>query len=63
MRRQGTVAPKKEYSGERKGKMTPRDYGKAKEYGDKAKQKYIDRKKRKKKVTTCQHSTVYQPDP
>lgn len=45
MRRQGTVAPTKEYMNPRGGKMLPDDYKKAKEYGDKAKQKYLDNKK------------------
>ena len=31
--------------------MSPKDYTQAKEYGERAKQKYID-KKNKKKVTT-----------
>lgn len=44
MRRQGTVAPVKEYERPCKGNMTSKDYAKAKEYGDKAKQKYIDKK-------------------
>ena len=46
MRRQGTVARKDDYlQSEKKGKMSPKDYAKAKEYGDKAKQKYLDGKK------------------
>lgn len=49
MHRQGTVDNKRSYHGERKGKMTAKDYGKAKEYGEKAKRKYADRKKGKKK--------------
>ncbi len=49
MRRQGTVAPKKEYVRKRKGSMTPNDYARAKIYGDRAKQKYLDEKKNKKK--------------
>ena len=49
MRRQGTVAPKGEYSGKRNGSLTPKDYAQAKIYGEKAKQKYLDRKKSKKK--------------
>ena len=48
MRRQGTVAPKKEYSRKRKGTMTPRDYAQAEIYGDRAKCKYLDEKKNKK---------------
>ena len=49
MRRQGTVAPRTEYSGKRMGTLTPKDYERAKEYGDKAKEKYINEKKSKKK--------------
>ena len=49
MRRQGTVDDKKMYHGERRGEMTKHDYGKAREYGGKAKQKYLDSKKDKKK--------------
>lgn len=45
MRTQGTVARKKEYdSKEVKGAMTPKDYAKAKEYADKAKLKYLQKK-------------------
>ena len=47
MRRQGTVAPIKEYEKkERKGKMSPKDYAKAREYGDRAKQKYLSNRKK-----------------
>ena len=49
MRRQGTVALKDEYSGKRNGSLTPKDYAQAKIYGEKAKQKYLDRKMDKKK--------------
>ena len=49
MRRQGTVAPKSEYAGQRKGTLTAKDYTRAKVYGDRAKQKYLDGKKDKKK--------------
>lgn len=49
MRRQGTVAPKKEYSERRTGSMTPKDYEQAKIYAERAKQKYLDGKKNKKK--------------
>lgn len=49
MRRQGTVAPKKEYSERRMGSMTPKDYKQAKIYAERAKQKYIAEKKNKKK--------------
>lgn len=46
MRRQGTVAPIRDYENcESKGKMSPKDYAKAKEYGDRAKQKYLNKKK------------------
>ena len=48
MRRQGTVAPIGEYKKARKGTMTPTDYKKAKEYGNKAKQKYLQKKAQKK---------------
>ena len=46
MRRQGTVAPKEEYDRPRKGDMAPKDYDRATEYGEKAKQKYLTNKKR-----------------
>ena len=49
MRRQGTVASKNEYAGERKGTLTSKDYTQAKIYGNRAKQKYLDEKKNKKK--------------
>ena len=45
MRRQGTVAPINEYMNPRSAKMLPDDYQKAKEYGNKAKQKYLNNKK------------------
>lgn len=48
LRRQGTVAPKHSYTSPRKGKMTKKDHERAVQYGQKAKQKYIDKKKRKK---------------
>lgn len=48
MRRQGTVAHVSEYEKPCKGRMTASDYGKAKEYGDKAKRKYLDKKNKKK---------------
>ena len=45
MRRQGIVAPRKEYSKtERQGQMTYKDYAKAHEYGARAKSKYIQKK-------------------
>lgn len=49
MRRQGTVAPKTEYEGSRKGLMTSNDYKQAKIYAERAKRKYLDEKKHKKK--------------
>ena len=49
MRRQGTVAPKGEYQNKRKGTMTPKDYEQAKVYAERARQKYLDEKKDKKK--------------
>ena len=49
MRRQGIVAPKKEYSERRTGSMTQKDYEQAKIYAERAKQKYLDGKKNKKK--------------
>ena len=46
MRRQGMIAPQKEYSKtEWKGKMTYKDYAKAQEYGARAKEKYYKQKK------------------
>lgn len=44
MRRQGTVAPKGEYSGKRTGSLTQKDYDQAKTYGERAKQKYLHKK-------------------
>ena len=49
MRRQGIVAPKNEYSEKRKGTMTPNDYAQARIYSNRAKQKYLNEKKDKKK--------------
>ena len=49
MRRQGTVAPTGEYEKPRKGTMTPKDYGQAKVYGERAKQKHFQEKEHKKK--------------
>lgn len=49
MRRQGTVAPKGEYKNHRKGSMTQKDYGQAKIYAERAKQKFSDKEKNKKK--------------
>lgn len=48
MRRQGTVALKKEYFDQRQGEMSLKDYAKATEYGEKAKQKHIAKKDKKK---------------
>ena len=46
LRRQGTVDKVKNYSSnERQGKMTNKDFLKAKEYGAKAKEKYLKKKK------------------
>lgn len=47
MRRQGTVAPKKSYRKPRQGKMAEKDLERAKGYGEKAKQKYIEKKRKK----------------
>lgn len=47
LRRQGTVAPKQSYTTPRKGKMTEKDLERAKEYGEKAKKKYIEKKSKK----------------
>lgn len=49
LRRQGTVAPKQLYTSPQKGKMTKKDHERAVQYGERAKQKYIEEKKRKKK--------------
>ena len=49
MRRQGTVAPKNKYTNNRKGSMTKKDYDQARIYGERAKQKYLNEKKNKKK--------------
>lgn len=48
MHRQGTVDKKQMYYGDRVGVVSQRDYNKAKGYGEKAKQKYIDKKNKKK---------------
>ena len=49
MRRQGMVAPKKEYEPiARKGYMSQKDLAQAKIYGEKAKQKYIEKRQQKK---------------
>lgn len=49
MRRQGTVASKKEYKNPRDGTMTSKDYAQAKIYAERAKQKHLKEKKGKKK--------------
>lgn len=49
MRRQAIVAPVSEYEKPRQGTMTQNDYERAKQYAEKAKQKYITKKKGKKK--------------
>lgn len=48
MRRQAIVAPKSEYEKPRKGTMTSKDYEQAKNYAEKAKQKYLSKKGNKK---------------
>lgn len=48
MRRQGTVAPKNKYINPKIGTMTPDDYNRAVIYGERAKQKYIEKKAQKK---------------
>lgn len=48
MRRQAVVDDKEKYYKPRTGKMDKEDYEKAKEYGEKAKQKYLDEKGQKK---------------
>lgn len=47
LRRSGTVDKKTNYYGERSGNMTPKDLAKAKQYGDKAKEKYIKEHEKK----------------
>lgn len=61
MRRQGTVAPVNDYFGNLKGVMTPKDYTQAKVYGERAKQKYID-KKNKKKSNDSANAVKHKPD-
>lgn len=53
MRRQGTVAPKVTYKSPQEGVMTSEDYEKAKIYGEKAKQKHLQKKH--KKSSDAQH--------
>ncbi len=49
MRRQGTVAPINEYSTKtRRGQMTEKDFERAQQYGNKAKQKHLEKKATKK---------------
>lgn len=48
MRRQGTVNPTEEYYNPRSGTMIEPDFQKAVEYGERAKQKYIEKKAQKK---------------
>lgn len=60
MRRQGTVAPKGEYKQPRSGSITEKDFAKAKEYGEKAKQKYLN-EKTQKKSNECQTPKRHQP--
>lgn len=48
MRRQGVVAPKSSYFNPQTGKMIEKDYIRAKQYGEKAKQKYLSKKDKKK---------------
>ena len=58
MRRQAIVAPTSEYKKPRQGTMTPKDYERAKQYADNAKQKYINRKNNKKS-SGCQTLKEY----
>lgn len=48
LRRQGTVAPKNEYDRPRKGELTPKDYAQAREYGERARLKYLEKLRKKK---------------
>lgn len=48
MRRQGTVAPTGEYENPRTGTMTSKDYAQAQVYDERAKEKYIEKKNKKK---------------
>lgn len=48
LRRQGTVAPKGEYANPQKGAMSPKDFDKAKNYGERAKRKHIEKRNKKK---------------
>lgn len=49
IRRQATIAPKKNYYNPRMGALNKKDYETAKRYCDKAKKKYIERQKKKKR--------------
>ena len=51
MRRQGQVAPKREYFNERKGLIGKEHYQQAKIYGERAKEKYINKKNNDKPNT------------
>lgn len=46
MQRRGTVAPKKEYGAAKQGNMHPKDYTAAQKYGETAKQKALNKKKK-----------------
>lgn len=48
IRRQGTVAPMSEYTNLRKGVLTIDDYDRVKLYGERAKQKYLEKESIKK---------------
>lgn len=52
MRRQGTVDKQRNYFDERIGQMTPKDYERAKVYGERAKQKHLKNKKSNDKPNT-----------
>lgn len=56
LRRQGTVDDRKNYYSSKTGSMTSEDYERAKLYGERAKQKYIDEKKNKKSSNSAKHS-------
>ena len=46
VRRPGIVDAQKNYEKPRKGKLTPKDYSRVKEYADKAKKKYLEKTKK-----------------
>lgn len=50
MRRQGMVDKKNRYYKPRSGVMSPKDYAKARQYGEKAKKKYLEKKKKSNDV-------------